>query len=541
MSAPDLIVAGQVLVRARPDGLRTAEAVSVSDGRVVAIGGREEMLATAGAATRLVDEPSQAVVPGLHDFHLHLVGMARLRGEVELDGLDAAALVERVATEAGGASGSDWLRGRGWSEMAMTGDTSAALENALGERPAVLYSHDAHSAWASPAALSAADIGPGTPEPEGGRIERDASGRPTGVLRERATDLVELVAGRMGGERLASALDETVAELLGWGVTGVTDAGDTAATNGVGVQAALGDRASQLMLAADRLDGRIRAQIGFPAEAIAAAAELGLATAQPLTGRRTLRAGWAKAYADGALGSRTAATFEPYTCGPRDHGILRLQPEELDELLASGRAARIGLAVHAIGDRAAASVLDAIGRAPERLPGVPPDRIEHLQLLRSSDRPRLASLDVTASMQPVHCAADREMVDACWADRADLAYPWRSLAESGVRLAFGSDAPIESANPWMGLYSAVHRRFPDDDAPDWRAREAIDIRTALAASTIGPALASGRADEGHLEVGAQADLAVLNVDLPTVLAADERLSEVRARLTFVGGHEVHRG
>jgi predicted amidohydrolase YtcJ len=379
-------------------------------------------------------------------------------------------------------------------------------------------------------------------DPAGGRIERGPSGLPTGVLRETATDLVESVAERLRGEPLVGALDEVIADLAGMGITGVTDAGDTTPENGTGAYAALGDRASLLLAAAERLDGRLRMAVGFPAAAIGAAGGLGLRTGANLPGMATIRAGWAKAYADGALGSRTAALFEPYTCPPFDSGILRLQPEHLDELLESAEAAGIGLAVHAIGDRAAAAVLDALERRPPaNREGVsPPHRIEHLQLLRPRDRRRLARLDVTASMQPVHCAADREHVERCWADRAGLAYPWRSLRDAGVRLAFGSDAPIETPNPWSGMFAAVHRRHPGDGTADWQPGEALEPAAALAGYTSGPAAASGRQEEGNLRPGAAADVAVLDIGLEALLSADERLAAARSMLTLVGGRELHR-
>lgn len=539
-NAPDLVVLGQVLLRADAGLRRTAEGVAIRHGRVVSAGTRAEMRRLAGSGTRLVDEPGLAVVPGLHDFHLHLVGMARMRRELRLDGLEQDALVRATADAAASLPLGEWLRGRGWGEAALAGDAVRRLAAVVGERPALVYSHDAHSAWASPAALGAAGIGAGSADPPGGRFERDEHGIPNGVLRERATDLVEAIAGRLRGVALEAALDEAVAELLGWGVTAATDAGDTSAENGVGPFAELGDRASLLLAAAPRLDGRLRLTVGVPAAAIDAASSLGLATGRAIPGAGTLRAGWAKAYADGALGSRTAALFAPYTCGTGDSGILRLEDDELDDMLAAGRRAGIGLAVHAIGDRAAAAALDALDRAPRRADGVPPDRIEHLQLLRPADRVRLAALDVTASVQPVHCAADRELVEACWSDRRALAYPWRSLASAGARLAFGSDAPIETANPFAGLFAAVHRRRAHDRTNDWQSDEAIGIGEALAAYTIGPALATGRTDEGHLERGARADLAVLDVGLDVLRSADERLAATRAHLAFVGGHEVHR-
>lgn len=538
--SPDLVILGQVLVRADAGLRRTAGGLAIRGGRVVATGERDEIRSLAGPATRVVNEPELAVIPGLHDFHLHLIGLARMRRELRLDGLHGGDLERAAADASRRLAPGEWLRGRGWGEAALAGGGTVRLVRAVGDRPALVYSHDSHSAWASPAALAAAGIGPETSAPAGGRIERDSAGLPTGVLRERATDMVEQVAARLGGRELEEALDQAVAELLGWGVTGASDAGDTSADNGVGEFAALGDRASLLLAAAPRLDGRLRLSVGMPAEAIEAASGLGIATGRPLPDSRTVRGGWAKAYADGALGSRTAALFDPSTCGAPDTGILRLQPDQLDALVASGRRAGIGLAVHAIGDRAAATVLDALERAPGRATAVPPDRVEHLQLLRPADRSRFARLDVTASVQPVHCAADREMVEACWADRTSLAYPWRSLTFAGARLAFGSDAPIETANPFAGLFAAVHRRFAHDGTHDWHPAESLGIGEALAAYTIGPARAMGRTDEGHLEPGARADVAVLDVGLDILRAADERLAGVRASLAFVDGREAHR-
>jgi predicted amidohydrolase YtcJ len=536
----ELVVVGQVVLAASPAGVQTAEAIGIAGGRVVASGHAVDILGAAGPGARVERFPSSAVVPGLHDFHLHLIGMARSRREVRLDGLAGDDLLHAIRDAAGETPGAEWIRGRGWSEAALAGDTLGRLNALLGDRPAILYSHDSHSAWASPAALRLAGLPSSGGDPPGGRVERDVAGRPSGVLRETATDPIEAVAGRTGDEAVDAALDEVLAELAGWGITGVTDAGDTAAENGIGRWAALGDRASRLLAAAGRLDGRVRLAVGVPADAIEAAAQLSLATGSPIDAATTIRGGWAKAYADGALGSRTAALFAPYTCPPADAGILRLGPEQLDELLVRARRAGIGLAVHAIGDRAVAEVLDALDRAGPGGHALPPTRIEHLQLLRVEDRPRLARLDVTASVQPVHCAADRQYVERCWADRVALAYPWRSLEAAGTRLAFGSDAPIESPNPWHGIFAAVHRRLPGDGTEDWEPGEALSPAAALAGYTSGPAAAGDHPDEGHLRPGAVADLAVLDVDLPTLLAADERLGAVRSLLTLVGGAEVHR-
>jgi predicted amidohydrolase YtcJ len=543
-----LVLIGQVVVSAGADGLETAEAIGIADGRVVAVGSRDEVLDAKAPGARLVAAGSAAIIPGIHDFHLHLVGIARARSTIRLD--DAAsfeALLAELRLAVGTLLPDAWLRGRGWKEAILAGGSLERLDEAVGDRPALLYSHDSHSAWASAGARRAAGLTAEARDPPGGRIERGPGGEPNGLLRESATDLVEAVATRLRGPALDAVLDEVLAELAGLGITGATDAGDTSADNGSGEYAALGDRASLLLGARSRFDGRLRLTVNLPAAAIADAAALRLRTGHLLPGTLTLRAGWAKAYADGALGSRTAAVFEPYRGDEPyrrqadDTGILRLTAEQLEGMAAAARSAGIGLAVHAIGDRAVASTLDAIGRAPARQRGAPPDRIEHAQLVRAADRPRFAELSVTASLQPVHVVSDRPLAEALWADRLADAYPWRSLAAAGARLAFGSDAPIETPNPWLGLFAAVHRRSPGDSRPDWLAGEALDSAAALVAYTRGPAIAIGRPDEGCLSIGALADLAVLNVDLATLLAADERLAGVRSDLTLVEGREVRRG
>ncbi len=538
---PQTVIVGQVVVEAHPAAIEAAEAIGIADGRVVAVGSREALLAAAAPGATVVRADDSAVVPGLHDFHLHLVGMARALRTADLDRAETMdAVVEAVSDAAARVPAGEWVRGDGWSAEALDRTALHRLEAVLGGRPALLRSHDRHSAWASAEALRRAGIGEAPPDPEGGRFERDGTGRPDGVLRERAADLVGEHAGRLTGAPLAAALDEIVRELLGLGFTAVTDAGDATDANGVGPHAALGDSFSQLAAAADMLDERLRVTLDLPAAAIGAAQQAGLRTGATLVRTQTLRIGWAKVYADGALGSRTAAVFQPYRCGDDGTGILRLAPAELDDVVARARRAGIGLAIHAIGDRAASVVLDALARGPRPKGGALPDRIEHLQLVRATDMQRLAALDVTASVQPLHCPSDRATAERCWPDRLGDAYPWRSLAASGARLAFGSDAPIETANPWLAIHAAVHRRRPGDPGPDWQAAQALTPQAALAASTRGPSAGSGCDDLGHLHPGAWADLAVLSCGLDTLLEASEGLGSVRSVLTMVRGRVVHR-
>jgi hypothetical protein len=536
------VLIGQVVLSATPDGMHVVEAVGLADGRVVAAGRRQEVLNATARAAEVRDFGDTAIVPGLCDFHLHLVGMARARREVRLDEArtpDALLDAMRAASAALPADG--WLRGRGWHDRTLTATDLGRLDDAIGHRPALVYSHDGHSGWASPAALTLAGVDATTVDPAGGRVERDVNGVPNGILRERAVDLLDPVAGGLTGPELEVAVHETVAELASFGVTAAVDAGDATADGGSGPYAALGERAA-VLLDSSAIDGRLRLSANLPAAAIGAAAERGLRTGDPVAGRETVALGWAKVFVDGALGSRTAALFEPYTCGePGDVGIARLTGEELAAIAMAARDAHIGLAIHAIGDRGAAMVLDALESAPPRPPGLPPDRMEHLQLMRPQDVPRLAAADVTASLQPVHCPSDRTLVDACWTDRAARAYPWRDLQRAGARLAFGSDAPIESPNPWLGVFAALHRRFPGDGTTDWQPQQALDVEAALAGYTSETARAAGWTDRGHLRPGALADLAVLDCSLDMLRAGGEQVAEIRAQLTMVGGREVHRG
>jgi predicted amidohydrolase YtcJ len=538
-SRVELVIRGQVVLEARPTGLETAEAIGIADGRVVLEGTWDEVRRAAGPA-RVVDAGEVAVVPGLHDFHVHLVGLARARRAVRLDDArDAAEVAERLARVAATTPPDGWITGRGWNESQLAMGVQR-LEPAVGGRPAFLSSHDGHSAWASAAARRLAGLGATTPDPPGGRIERDEHGQPNGILRETALDLVAPHVARLQGDALRGPLDETLRELAGLGITGASEAGDYTDANGIGADAAFGDSYSSLTDLADLVDGRLRLTLGIPADAITAATARRMRTGMPLDATRTMRFGWAKEYADGALGSGTAALLAPRTCGERDSGILRVPASELDALFAVSRPAGIAMAVHAIGDRAAQAVLDAAGRAQPRLPGMPNDRLEHAQLLQVSDAIRFARLGMTASIQPIHAAADRDLVESCWDGRQDGAYAWRTLASAGALLAAGSDAPVESVNPWLGIFAAVHRRLPADGRGDWRPAQALSVVEALSAYTLAPALALGTSDEGHLHVGARADLAVLSIPLEVLLAADDRLADTRADVTLVDGREVPR-
>ena len=282
----ELVIRGRIVLAATSAGLETAEAVGIAGGRIVAAGSRDDVSA---AGARVVDAGDAAVVPGIHDFHMHLVGLARTRDAVRLDGArDAGEVADRLARAASTAPPGAWIAGRGWTNAQLAADLRV-LEVAVGEHPAFLSSHDGHSAWASAAARRVAGVGPTTSDPAGGRIERDDRGEPTGILRETALDLVAAHVARAQGDALRGALDATLGELAGLGITGASEAGDYTDSNGTAADAALGDSYSTLTELGDMLDGRLRMTLGIPADAIDAAAARGLRSGKPIDSRRTMR------------------------------------------------------------------------------------------------------------------------------------------------------------------------------------------------------------------------------------------------------------
>jgi len=258
-------------------------------------------------------------------------------------------------------------------------------------------------------------------------------------------------------------------------------------------------------------------------------------------GDHRLRLGGLKLYADGALGARTGALFTPYEGEPHNLGVLTLEPEELMSLAQQAVGGGLALAVHAIGDRANRMVLDALEAVRPLNPSLR-HRVEHAQLLTPEDVGRFQQLNVVASMQPVHAIHDRAMAERYWGARTRCAYAWRTLLETGAVLAFGSDAPIERFDPWVGLYAAVTRRHEVDGAPGpegWHPEQRLTLPEALHAFTVGAAYAAGmEAEVGRLLPGYLADLLVLNHDIFTL--PPEALLETEVRRVMVGG-EWHIG
>ena len=512
---------------ARPVG----EALLVRDGRVAAVGGAE--LGDGFSGERLELE-GRALVPGFLDAHAHFLGLGQHLDQVDLRGCrDFDEVVERMRTAARGAPEGSFVLGAGWNQESWPGrayPTHEALSAATPGHPVLLTRIDGHAKLANARAMELAGIGPSTEAPPGGEILRLPDGAPSGVFVDEAIPLLPRPPASTFEQRARwAALAQEAC--LSVGIVGCHDAGvDPEALEALERlfdEDALHLRLNVMLNAIFEPGGRARADL---AERLARGPERARKD-----GRLWTTA--VKIYSDGALGSHGALLLEPYSdrCGTR--GLQLMPREELVAQLRAIRAAGFQAAVHAIGDAATRLVLDGF----EEVLGADATgdhrwRVEHAQLVHPQDLARFARLGVIASVQPTHCTSDAGMTDErLGPERLDRAHPWRRLADSGARLALGSDFPIEAPGPVAGLQAAVARTRPDGFPPGgWRPEDALTVEEALAGFTSGAAFAGFQEDElGRLAVGRRADFVVLSGD-PLATPPDE-LAALRVEETWIGG------
>ena len=523
--APELLVVGVIhtLDPARP----VARAALVRDGRFACVGTVEACVASAAQDTPRLEVGS--AVPGLVDAHGHVMWLGRAALEVSCAGLDSEEdCVARVAERARALPKGSWIRGRGWDQNRWPGQgfpTEARLSRAVPDHPVFLVRVDGHAAWANAAALAAAGIGPGTKDPPGGKLLRDASGRLTGVLVDAAMDLVLKRIPAPTPAEIEEALRRGMDALVRLGITAAHDAGVTPEVLDV----------YRRLAAEDRLPIRVYAMIEGEGTVANVAAQMARWQATPDVGRLTVRA--VKIYADGALGSRGAALHEDYSDDPGNRGLFLTAPALLREKLRAVVAAGFQPAVHAIGDRAVAETIAEIEGAGERaeVRALRP-RIEHLQILRRSDAPRLAAAGIIASMQPSHATSDAPWVPArlgAGTPRLAGAYAWRTVLRAGVPLAFGSDFPIESPDVRLGLFAAETRLASGASVP-FLPDERLGRDEALRAFTSGAAYAAfAEGRRGMIREGYDADLTAFAGDL--LAAPASALPRLAVTHTIVGG------
>ena len=500
-----------------------AQGLAVRAGRVMALGDAATMHTFAGPATEVYELGGACLMPGFHDAHLHLTGLGLALGQLDLSGASSFSEALRLITAHASSLATDaWVMGGGfalntWGLGTIGEHEAALLETAVGGRPALLESQDLHSSWVSRRVLAAAGIGPETTVPTDGRIEFGESGIPTGLLAERARELVAAVVPAHGRQELRAAVLAAGDHLASLGVTTVHH-----------MAAEPPAYFREMALAADA-DFPLRVWACLPQQHIEAAAELGIATG---LGGEHFTIGGAKFFADGALGSKTALMLDPYQ-GGTSKGIAVDSAEILAERLPLAIAAGLTPVVHAIGDAATRAVVDAFSdvAASLKAAGLRP-RLEHAQHMHQDDVKRAGALGLICSLQPIHLTFDVAGIKAVLPDRLERAYPTRSLATAGARLAFGSDAPVAAADVFAGLRAACRRAAATGERLN--AAEAISPDQALAAYTTGAAYAIGREERsGMLREGFDADLVVLSHDPLVDLDGLQVMSTYKAgRSTF---------
>lgn len=530
MNSPTLIFFNgriHTMDRQRP----RATALALTGERIVAVGD-ESLRTLAGAQTRLVDLGGRTVIPGLIDAHLHFLAYGLSLREIDLMNVPTPeAALAHIAARAAATPAGQWLTGRGWDQVLWPEPlfpTAAQLDAVTPHHPAFLRRKCGHAGWANSLALKLAGITRDTPDPAGGAIERDpATGAPTGILLERAMELIFQLQATPTDAEAVDAVQVAQRRAHSLGITGIHN-----------MEGAPALRAFQELRRRGAWKLRVLQQI--PETELDAAIALGV---QSGYGDEWIRFGAVKIFADGSLGARSALMIEPYEGEPHNRGIAVSTAAHLQQQVM--KAAQVGLAVHihAIGDQANRNVLDAIEATRRAGVGLHlRHRIEHAQVLAPADLPRFAALGVIPSMQPIHCTQDIVLADRHWGARRRLAYAWSSLLSAGAVLAFGSDAPVETPDVLQGIYAAVTRRRADGypGVEGWVPEECVSVAEAVHAYTLGAAYAGGEeALKGSLTPGKLADLTVLDRDIFTLPA--EELLATRIAATVVGGEMVYEG
>ena len=534
------------------------EAVAVSGNRIVATGTTRSLRARFPAPARTIDLNGKLVTPGFNDAHLHFLGGGLSLLRVDLAGvqtLDEA--LRRVAARAKELPAGAWIEGRGWDHTLWGGKfpSRGDLDRVAPANPVILVRIDGHVSWTNTLALKQANVTKQTPNPEGGEIEHDAAGEPTGILKETAAGLVARIVPEPTRAEQMQAIERALQEARAYGITSIQDNSGYETT-----------KLYRDLLKANRLTVRVAEWQNFEDtvdELKRQRAEFTALKDDPSRMRLTAL----KGYVDGTLGSRTAAMLAPFHDDNQNSGIPRRSAEELTKMIEQRADAGFQITLHAIGDRANRMALDGFYAARPSSRGgyaiqvdtsvsrkevqemkrdmqreddaAPRHRIEHAQVIAPSDFARFRELGVIASMQPSHAISDKRWAGERLGEYRTLgAYAWHTMRAHGVRTPFGTDFPVEPINPYLGLFAAVTRQSPDlDPNGGWQPQERVSIMDAIRCYTAEGAYASfEERDKGQLKPGMLADLVVHSRDLLTAAPAD--ILKTEAVMTVFDGRIV---
>ena len=513
------------------DRLATFSGLVFEAGKVLETGDAAELHRKYPGAV-LVDGHGKTLLPGLIDAHGHVFDLGIETVEIQL--ADTQSLTEaqaRIRAYAAANAQRPWLLGAGWNQVTWKlgrFPSASEIDAVVADKPVVLDRVDGHAKWLNTKALQAAGITRETPDPPGGRIERDATGQASGVLVDKAMLLVEKVIPQPTQADLRDALKAALSHMNSVGLTGVGDAGINAA------QAAVYRQMADQGLLTVRIYAMIR-DTGADFQA--------LSQRGPLIGyaQDTLNIRAVKLFADGALGSRGAALLAPYSDMPTQNGLLFMSERQMQDKIETALRAGYQVNVHAIGDAANHEVLDAFEGAYKSVGGRQlRNRIEHAQVVTPADIPRFKQLDLIASMQPTHATSDKNMAeDRIGPQRLKGAYAWRTFLDQGTRIAGGSDFPVESDNPFFGLHAAVTRTDHSGQPPGgWHPEQAMTLLEAFRAFTLDAAYAEHQENSlGSLERGKWADFILIDRDLFKIPPAD--IWKIKVEQTWLAGQRVH--
>jgi predicted amidohydrolase YtcJ len=504
-----------------------AEAVAIKDGKIAAVGSNAEIRAACPKSAQVLELPGRLVTPGIVDAHLHYVSFGLYLERVDLRDLPSiAACRERVKAAVAKTPAGQWIIGRAWNEHIWTDGReprAADLDDIAPDHPVMLTRCCGHSVWLNSMAMQVAGITKEAQDAPGARIERDPNGNPIGLCREYRKLIEKMIPPPTLEQRKSAAL-RAQAEALRYGVTGVHSCETLLEWDA---------------LAALEAEGKlvVRVHHTLPPDQVETAKGRGIALTK---GSDRLWFGQVKLYADGSLGSSTALMHAPYSDNPATTGLVVLTVEQMRERIELAYRHGGDVAVHAIGDLATTSVLDAIEGARTTFPGPKRDRIEHVQLMHPPDFARFRALGVVASCQPVHLHTDMWVAERKWGERCERGYVWKSMLREGITLQFGSDAPVEHINPLLSFHAAIARQDPTGKpAAGWYPAERISLEETLHAFTAVPAWVSRKEDRlGVLRPGMLADLTVFAEDLSRLPV--EKLLSAQVELTIVDGEVAYR-
>ncbi|HEY0069379.1 MAG TPA: amidohydrolase [Chloroflexia bacterium] len=528
-TTPEIVLIHNARIYTMDHHTPQAEAIAIREGKVVAVGGTRELGDMPGI-TRRIDAGGRAIIPGLIDAHIHFLAYARSLALVNLDGVRSKdEALRMVAEKVAQLEPGRWVIGGGWNNnlWSLTDyPTRYDLDRIAPQNPVYLDRKDLHSCWVNSLALQRAGVTRDTPVPPGAAIGKDEAGEPNGMLYESATAIVRNAIDESRGDA-REAMRDGFRVLTGMGLVGFHSPEGPDAFHALQELDAAGELKMRIvhLLAYYRLDETIR---------------VGLRTG---FGSERLRTGPVKIFSDGSLGSMTAQMLAPFEGTADNYGLGTIPQDEMEDAIVRAAEAGISCAIHAIGDAANRRVLDAFEKAHPRLAMLlPPDmphRIEHAQLVHPDDMPRFARLGVVASMQPIHATSDMHAADRLWGARSRYGYAWRSLLNAGARLAFGSDAPVETPNPFAGIHAAVTRQDADDQPEGgWYPEERLTVEEAVRAYTEWAALSAPYLPNvtGTLTPGSVADLLVLDRDIFRVDPGE--IKHTRPLATLIGGEPV---